>query len=116
MDKSEAEKLMEQIARNLHATFSLNEVLSELVPAENRKLFSHMMKELLKSNYELQYLIGRKCDELNPDYLGKEKFSLLMKKYETPEHPVSMPTDKDIQNANLQWEKIVKSRLRKNGT
>ena len=106
MGSQDAEKMLEQIARNLAAIVNLSEVLGKLVKLEDRKLFGPMLKELLKSNYELQDQIGWKFPELHPDYLGLRNFKALRKKYEVPECPVVMPSQEDIDNAKRQWEKI----------
>ncbi|WP_371192903.1 hypothetical protein [Glaciecola sp. SC05] len=106
MDKDDIEIMLEQIARNHVATINLSYILGKLVPVEDRKVFGPMLKELLKSNYDLQHQIGWKFPELHPDYLGLENFAALRKKYEIPELPVKMPTQDDIATAKEQWQKI----------
>ena len=106
MDKLDVEIMLEQIARNHSAIINLSLILGKLVQPEDRKVFGPMMKELLKSNYELQHQIGWKFPELHPDYLGLENFATLRKKYEIPELPVKMPSQEDIEKAKNQWEKI----------
>lgn len=106
MDKDDIEIMLEQIARNHTAIINLSYILGKLVKVEDRKLFGPMLKELLKSNYELQHQIGWKFPELHPDYLGLENFAAVRKKYEIPDMPVKTPTQDDIDSAKKQWQKI----------
>jgi hypothetical protein len=106
LDKDDIEIMMEQIARNYTAIINLSHILGKLVKVEDRNIFGPMLKELLKSNYELQNQIGWKFPELHPDYLGLENFAALRKKYEIPELPVKMPSQDDIESAKELWQKI----------
>ncbi|MGQ8365838.1 hypothetical protein [Glaciecola sp. 1036] len=98
--------MLEQVARNLTAIENLSRVLGLLTEIKDRKLYTPMLKELLSSNFELQHEIGRIYNDLDPMYLGLEEFTLMRKKFEDPENPIPMPTQKDIENAKRSWERI----------
>ncbi|MEO2266819.1 hypothetical protein V1358_05865 [Pseudoalteromonas sp. YIC-656] len=106
MDNRDAKKILEQIARNLVAIENLSRILSGLVKVEDRKLYTSMLKELISSNFELQELIGRNFHNLHPSYLGLETFRHLKKKYEDPEHPISLPCEEDLKQARSLWERL----------
>ena len=103
MKPDDAEKLLEQIARNSVAIEELSRVLGGIVELQNRKLFTPQLKELTSSNLELQDQIGKKCPELHPYFLGLENFSKLRKKYEDPENPITLPSKEDIESAKAFW-------------
>jgi hypothetical protein len=105
----DAERLLEQVARNSVAIEKLSRVLGGIVEPKDRKLFTPQLKELTSSNLDLQDQIGKKCPELHPYFLGLESFSKLRKKYEDPENPITLPTKENIEGAKAFWLKIKKA-------
>ncbi len=106
MDSKDANKMLEQVARNLVAIENFSRILGGLVKVEDRKLYASMLKELVASNFELQELIGRNFQNIHPSYLGLEAFRHLKKKYEDPEYPISLPSEKELEQAISLWERL----------
>ena len=109
MKQDDAERLLEQVARNSVAIETLMVVLGGIVELQDRKLFTPQLKELTSSNFELQDLIGKKCPELHPYFFGLENFSRLRKKYEVPENPITLPSKEDIEAAKAFGLKMKKA-------
>lgn len=98
--------LLEQVARNSVAIENLSRVIADVVESEERKRYMPILKELLSSNFALQTQIGELAPEYHPMFSGLLAFSQLRKKYEDPNHPISLPSQEDIENAKRLWSKM----------